>query len=92
MLWAKNLKNVIFSVVTKISTYGDTLKHQDWSILNHFSDTKHHVNSDYETQIDKNDDNKGHIVDFRKIMYKKIDIFFHKKNHKKFFDVFSNIS
>ena len=32
-----------------------------------FSDAKDHVDSDYETHMAKNYDNKGHIVDFCKI-------------------------
>ena len=67
----KREKMSIFSVVTKISTYGGTLKLWDWNNLNHFLDAKDHVDFDYETQMAKNDDNKGHIVDFLKISRKK---------------------
>ena len=56
-----------FSVVTKISTNGGTLKNRVWNNLNHFSDVKDHEAFDYGTQMTKNDVNKGHIVDFRKI-------------------------
>ena len=49
----------IFSVVTEISTYGGTLKLRDWNNLNHFPDVNDHVDSDYETQMAKNDDNKS---------------------------------
>ena len=58
--------------------------------MNNFSDTKVHVDSDYIAQIVKHDVNKGHIVDYRKISYKKIDIFFTKKFIKKF-SMFSRI-
>ena len=80
----KREKMSIFSVVTKISTYGGTLKLRDWNYLNHFSDAKYHVDSDYETQMAKNDDNKGHIVDFLKISRKK-SLNFPRKNSYKIF-------
>ena len=86
----KSEKMSIFSVVTKISTYGGTLKLRDWNYLNHFSDAKYHVDSDYETQMAKNDDNKGHIVDFQKILRKKSLNFSTKKFIENFSIIFSN--
>ena len=88
----KREKMSFFSVVTEMSTHGDTLKHRAWTFVNNFSDTKVHVDSDYIAQIVKHDVNKGHIVDYRKISYKKIDIFFTKKfmkNFLMFFRLFS---
>ena len=86
----KREKMSIFSVVTKISTYGGTLKLRDWNYLNHFSDAKYHVDSDYQTQMAKNDDNKGHIVDFLKILRKKSLNFSTKKFIENFSIIFSN--
>ena len=83
----KRQKVSFFSVVTKISTYGDTLKHRAWTFLNDFPDAKDHEDYDYKTQIAKNDVNKGHIFDFRKISDKKIEIFLTKK----FIKIFSMI-
>ena len=83
----KREKVSIFSVVTKISTYGGTLKHRAWTFLNHFLDAKVHVDYDYKAQMAKNDVNKGHIFDFRKISDKKIEIF----PTKKFIKIFSMI-
>ena len=65
----------IFSVVIKISTNGGTLKIRVWNNLNYFLDVKDHDNFDYETQMAKNDVNKGHIVNFRKISSKKSLVF-----------------
>ena len=86
----KREKMSIFSVVTKISTYGGTLKLRDWNNLNHFLDAKDHVDSDYETQMAKNDDNKGHIVDFLKILRKNSQNFSTKKFIENFSIIFSN--
>ena len=83
----KRKKVSFFSVVTEISTYGDTLKHRVWTFLSHYLDSKHHVDLDYKTQIAKNDVNKGHISDFQKISNKKIEIFLTKK----FVKIFSMI-
>ena len=77
----------IFSVVIKISTNGGTLKIRVWNNLNYFSDVKDHEDSDYVTQMTKNDVNKGHISDFQKISNKKIEIFLTKK----FVKIFSMI-
>ena len=86
----KREKMSIFSVVTKISTYGGTLKLRDWNNLNHFSDAKYHVDCDYEFQMAKNNDNKGHIVDFLKILRKKSLNFSTKKFIENFPVIFFN--
>ena len=84
----KHEKRSLFSVVTKISTHGGTLKKQVWNNLSYFSDVKGHEDFDYELQMAKNDVNKGHIVDFREILSKKSPVFYTKKIHRNFFDDF----
>ena len=71
----KREKVSIFSVVTKISTNGGTLKNRVWNNLNYFLDVKDHENFDSGTQMTKNDVNKGHIVDFHKISSQKSLVF-----------------
>ena len=77
----------VFSVVIKISTNGGTLKNRVWNNLSYFLDVEDHENFDSGTQMTKNDVNKGHIVDFRKILSKKSLVF----STKKFIEIFSMI-
>ena len=74
----------IFSVVTNISTHGDTLKHRASTLLKHFLDAEDHKNCEYILQIAIADVNKGHIVDFPKFSTEKNDIFSTKKFIEKF--------
>ena len=74
----------IFSVVTNISTHGDTLKHRASTLWKHFLDAKDHKDCEYILQIAIADVNKGHIVDFPKFSTEKNDIFSMKKIIEKF--------
>ena len=73
-----------FSVITKISTYGDALKLRASTFLRHLLDVKDHEDYKYTFQIAIWDVNKGHIVDFPKFSTVKNDIFSTKKIIKKF--------
>ena len=86
----KREKLSFFSVVTEISTHGDTLKLRRSTFWKQFLDAKDHEDNESSTQIAIGDDNKGHIVDFSKFLTKINGIFYTKKTIKNFFDVFSN--
>ena len=58
-------KMSLFSVVTKISTHGDTLKNQASTFWIHFSYLKIYADYKYKSQIAKIDDNKGVLVNFQ---------------------------
>ena len=71
-----------FSVVTKISTNGYTLKLSDCTFLSRFYYACYHNDYDYITQIALADDNKGVSVKFRKKMSKKWKFFAEKNSYK----------
>ena len=69
-----------FSVVTKISTNGYTLKLTDCPLLLRFYYPHNHENYKYIAQIALADDNKGGFVKFRKKSSQKIAFFDRKKS------------
>ena len=79
-----------FSVVTKISTDGNTLKLRWSTFRKHFLYNSDYKNNEYITQIAIGFDNKGHIVDFLNFLCEKNDILFTKK-YKKFLDDFEDV-
>ena len=79
----KREKLSFFSVVTEISTHGDTLKLRRSTFWKQFLDAKDHEDNESSTQIAIGDDNKGHIVNFPKFSTEKNDIFSTKKFIKK---------
>ena len=72
-------KMSLFSVVTKISTHGDTLKNRASTFWTHFSYWKIHADYKYKTQIAKIDDNKGVLVNFLEKSTLKNEFFQRKK-------------
>ena len=68
-----------FSVVTKISTNGYTLKLTDCTFLLRFYYACYQKDYEYISQIALADDNKGVSVKFRKKMSKKMEVFRRKK-------------
>ena len=80
----KRQKISFFSVVTEISTHGDTLKLRRSTFWKQFLDAKDNQDDESITQIAIGVDNKGHIVNFPKFSTEKNDIFSTKKFIKKF--------
>ena len=86
----KREKLSFFSVVTEISTHGDTLKLRRSTFWKQFLDAKDHEDNESSTQIAIGDDNKGHIVNFPKFSTEKNDIFSMKKFIEKYEMFFTN--
>mgnify|MGYP003331790319 CR=1 FL=1 len=80
----KREKFLFFSVVTKTSTHGDTLKHWASTFLTHYLNVEHHKDDEYVFQIAIAIVNKGHIVDFPIFLTEEKTFFQPKISYKKF--------